>query len=382
MVIQNSLGSLGGGELVCVNTCLALQNLGYHVRLVTDRFEPDEIEAAFGLGGVVRKCEHVKVPQFGRRIARFSSVPGIFFGWRSKQFFEKQYADVVFVTRDPRRPDILPNRPLFRFVYEMSQLQAFWESYRRPIKTVYGALYRRSRAPTTFLAVSSALAQQIKQTGYPAAELVYPSYGRGFRPQPKKNQVVQVTFLAPQKRLDDFMEVARKLPGYKFYLVGRDTERTNRIYKGYAKRILESKPANVEYVETRIRQAPELLEESKIYLHTGTEPGMTIAVMEALSAGCVPVAPREGGAGEIVEAASVGFRYETVEESANFIKSEMDASVGAVERNSPGLTPTEIAEKAKMFSPEAFQNRIEHVIERESLFSKNPINLKGLKTDD
>ena len=100
MVIQNSLRSLGGGELVCITTCLALQKLGYHVKLVTDRFEPDEVQAAFGMGEVLRKCEQINVPQLGRKMARFSAFPGILFAWMSRRFLEKQRADVVFVTRD------------------------------------------------------------------------------------------------------------------------------------------------------------------------------------------------------------------------------------------------------------------------------------------
>jgi glycosyltransferase involved in cell wall biosynthesis len=364
MVIQNSLRSLGGGELVCMSTCLALQELGYHVKLISDRFEPDEIETAFGMGEVMRNCEHIKVPEIGRKLARFSSLPGIYFAWRSRRFLEKQSADVIFVTRDPRRPDVLPDRPFFRFTYEVEQLRDFWENYHLGVKFAYRSLYGRNSSRTTFLAVSSTVLEELKHDGYRAVELVYPSYGRGFRVRPKKRQVVQVTFLAPQKRIDDFMEVARRLPQYRFFLVGRDTERMNRIYRGYAKRVLSNMPSNVGYVESRIRQFRELLEESKVYLHTGIEPGMTIAVMESVSAGCMPVAPRQGGGGEVIDAVGVGFRYHEVQDCVDFIRSEMGEGTETIVGRSRGLTPIEIAERARVFSPEAFRARIRDVIAR------------------
>jgi len=364
MVIQNSFSSLGGGELVCVTTCLALQKLGYHVKLVTDRFKPDEVEAAFGLGQVLRECEQVKIPELGRKLARFCPVPGIFFAWVSKRFLERQHADVVFVTRDPRRPDALPDRPFFRFVYEIDQLRNFWEDYARGLRLVYENLYGRSRQSAIFLALSPTLTAEMKRRGFPKTELVYPSYGRGFRPRPKKNQAVYVTFLAPQKNVDDFCEIARRLPQYKFYLVGRDTARVNRIYEGYANRILANKPSNVEYVETRIRKSPELLEESKVYLHTSREPGMSIAVMEALSAGCMPVVPWQGGGGDVLEAAGIGFRYHGIDDAVHFVRKELGEAESQAAENDTRLTPEEIAKKAEMFSLGAFRDRLRYVIEK------------------
>jgi glycosyltransferase involved in cell wall biosynthesis len=141
----------------------------------------------------------------------------------------------------------------------------------------------------------------------------------------------------------------------------------NRIYKGYAERILSNKPSNVEYVEARIRQAPEFLEESKVYLHTSTEPGMGIAVMEAMSAGCVPVAPREGGAGETMNAAGVGFRYDRIQDAVRFIRSELQQDDGSTLKNGGISASQMIADKARVFSQESFQNRIQAIIEKRYL---------------
>ncbi len=363
-VIQDSLRFLGGGELVCLSTCFALQELGYHVRLVSDRFRPDEVETVFGMGDVLANCEQIKLPEFGRNLLRFRPIRGLYHAERSRRFLEKQDADVVFVTRDPSRPRVLPEKPLFRFVYEVAQLRPFWENYRFGLNLLWRALYGRDRSDTTFLALSPAVMREVKMKGHPAVAQVYPSYGKGFRPKPKKNQLIYVTFFAPQKRLHDFMEIARQLPKYKFYLVGRDTKRMNQTYEGYAERILANKPTNVEYVEARIRQAPNLLEESRIYLHTSIEPGMGIAVMEALSAGCVPIAPRQGGAGEVLEAAGVGFHYDQIEDAIRLIRSEMGDDARGKQEGVREMSPGEISEKARIFSLEAFRTRIRDIIEK------------------
>ena len=93
---------------------------------------------------------------------------------------------------------------------------------------------------------------------------------------------------------------------------------------------------------------------------------MTIAVMEALSAGCMPVAPAEGGAAEVIAAANVGSRYTTIEEAVNFIRSEMDEMPEITRRSVQKLTPNEIAERARIFNLESFQTRIENVMSSEN----------------
>lgn len=365
MVIHESLRFLGGGELVCLSTCFALQTLGYRVKLVTDVFRQDEVESVFGMGEVLTKCEQVSFPEFGRDLLRLRPVIGLYYAERSKRFLKKLDYDIAFVTRDLSRPRILPEGQLFRFVYETSQLRHFWENYRFGLKFMWRALYGRHRSSLSLLALSPRIVQELARFGYPSAELVYPSYGRGFRPQTKKNQVVYVTFLAPQKNVGHFLEIARRLPRIKFYLVGRDTRQMNQLYDGYAERILAERPKNVEYVETRIRQAPEFLEQSKIYLHTSTEQGMGIAVMEALSAGCLPVAPSRGGAGEVLEVAGVGFRYESIEDAVQFIESSMTGRPSPTGGNIQDISPQRIAESARIFSLEAFQDRISKIAKEE-----------------
>src|SRR5713226_1123968 len=108
VVIQDSLRFLGGGELVCLSTCYALQQLGYHVRLVSDEFSPEEIEAAFGMGRVLKNCEFIRLPEIGRKLSRYSSIPGLLFAGVYRKLLESIDSQVTFVTRDPRKPIVLP----------------------------------------------------------------------------------------------------------------------------------------------------------------------------------------------------------------------------------------------------------------------------------
>ncbi len=81
------------------------------------------------------------------------------------------------------------------------------------------------------------------------------------------------------------MSIAYRVPDYRFILVGAHSE----IDSGYAKKVLSIKPPNVDYVEVRIRDRPERVEESKVYLYTSLEPGIGIALGQAMGAGCIPV---------------------------------------------------------------------------------------------
>lgn len=346
-----------------MNTCQSLQNLGYKVQLLSDTFRPYEVELAYGLDPILDKCERVRLPDFRPELKRLSSFGAILYSRTSRRFLENLDTDVTFVTQAPSWPVVLPNRNVFRFVYEIDQMRNFWESYRWSLRWVWRVLVGNNLSGTTLLALGPSVLRDLQRGGFRNSILMPPAYGIPFRPRPKKKQVVYVTFLAPQKRIDDFIEIARALPQYKFVLLCRDTQTMNEIYKGYAKRILAEVPDNLQYVESRVRQAPEFLEESKVYLHTSSEPGMGIAVMEALSAGCVPVVPSQGGASEILSITRLGFLYDRIEESVNFVKSEMEGDEQFAQDKWPRLTPEEIAERARIFSPESFQERIAQLIE-------------------
>jgi len=111
---------------------------------------------------------------------------------------------------------------------------------------------------------------------------------------------------------------------------------------------------NVEFVNARIKDRPELVEESKVYLYTSLEPGVGIALGQALGAGCIPVTPAWGGGAEMVKVTGVGYRFRTLDEAERFTRE-------ALENEDARNQPDYIANKARIFSSESFEKQIARI---------------------
>src|SRR3989304_7864027 len=252
----------------------------------------------------------------------------------------------------------VPGVRTFHIVYDMADLFEIptGEYARGPLASVwkrpyYGLLRRTLHDNLTenrmFIPLSHALEQQLAALGYPHSSVIFPPCDMIFRPRPKKKRVCLVSRIAPQKYIEAFMEIANALPDYEFILVGIHAE----INAGYARRVLSTKPPSVEYVEARIRDRRELLEESKVYLYTSLEPGIGIALGQAMGAGCIPVTPAWGGGAEMIIESGIGYTYRTVNEAVQNLKK-------ALESNEPRDSPEHIAERARLFSSEIFEGKI------------------------
>jgi glycosyltransferase involved in cell wall biosynthesis len=196
-----------------------------------------------------------------------------------------------------------------------------------------------------FLALGKGISRDLSELGY-ENKLVLPPCPVDYGPLPKKKQVVQVTRVVPQKRLEEFGEIASQF-SYPFHILGL----TNDSAKSYSKRLLSKMPRNVQYHEAPLRSMPKVLQESKIYLYTSHEPGLPIAVVQGIGAGCMPIVPDMGGGREAVELAGVGMTYSNIETATRTIRLEMEAN-----------GTEELAQAADKFKPEAFQNRIKEMV--------------------
>ena len=123
----------------------------------------------------------------------------------------------------------------------------------------------------------------------------------------------------------------------------------------YSRKVLSELPENVTFVNALTRERPDLLQESKVYLYTGSEAGIGVALVEAISAGCIPVSPRGVGAADIIEAAGVGQLFDTPEQGAEEVRS-------ILEEDQPSDTIFEISRKASLFGPEVFEKQIKELL--------------------
>jgi glycosyltransferase involved in cell wall biosynthesis len=161
----------------------------------------------------------------------------------------------------------------------------------------------------------------------------------------------------PSKRLEDFAEVARKLPEYDFIIVGKMSKTEKILFPNYRKALYDCLPANVKLVEALIRDRKELLETAKLYLYPSIELGVSISLGQAMGAGCIPVTPSIGGGAEMVEAAGTGYTYQSLDDAPDIVRR-------ALESDAPQDSPEHIAKSAKIFDSNSFDKEIKRIIEK------------------
>lgn len=360
VIIHPRLTIYGGGEMVAFHVIKALQDLDYETWIVTDNYNPVEAERNLRMGGVLEKCKAIKIPHFRPLLPRFLALQRLPYAAKVMDSLRSLKPDVAFSTQSVIYH--IPDVKMFHVVYDMADLFEILPGghVRGPLSSVwkkpYYAMVRKTlhtdfRTGRLYVPLSHALEQQLATHGYPHSSVVFPPCDMIFKPREKKKQVCLVSRIAPQKNIEDFMKIARRLPGYRFILVGSHAD----MDPSYAKKVLSSMPQNVEYVEARIRDRPELVEESKVYLYTSLEPGIGIALGQAMGAGCIPVTPAWGGGAEMVLESGVGYMYRTVEEAAQKVKN-------AVESDETHDSPLHVAERARIFSSEGFEEKLAKLV--------------------
>ena len=117
----------------------------------------------------------------------------------------------------------------------------------------------------------------------------------------------------PEKEYDTIIQIAKERPQLKFELIGGVTE--DKI--SYLNRLKNKAPKNVTFhVNATENQKMEILKRSKILIHSFRAEHFGIALIEAMSAGLIPISHNSGAAKEdnIVEEK---FRYKDLDSALN-----------------------------------------------------------------
>lgn len=366
LVIHPRFYVYGGGELLCLYVCKTLQEEGYEVELACDVFDPAAIMNIYGfkMAEVMSRCKHIPIPTFKPFLPKLLVYQRLMYakGIEKMILSHSNSADVIISTQSSM---FSTAKPMSHFVYDMVDLFA----YPAPLasldkmskggkmaawRKIYYAtfrLIRTKRKTAHFFALSNNVLRDLKVAGFHDSSLIYPPCESPFKPKPKSNMVVQVTRIVPQKRLEMFIEAARRMPEYDFYIVGRDNPILQRFNPGYSKKLFHDSPENLIRIEGAIRNTPWVVEDAKVYLYTGIEPGIGIALVEAIRAGCIPISPDIGGGSEVVDAVSphgYKFRSDSVDDMVVKIRLAMEDP----------SSPESVSQSARIFAPEAFQDTI------------------------
>jgi glycosyltransferase involved in cell wall biosynthesis len=181
------------------------------------------------------------------------------------------------------------------------------------------------------------------------ADVVYPPVDiKDFTPDQKVPMVVTVGCFAPLKNFEMVIQVAKQMPHVKFVIAGR-----KELNDPYYNKIVASKPDNVDLnVNVTRNNISVLLGKAKIYLNSSINETFGISVVEAMAAGCIPIAYNKGGPKESM--GSYGFLYNNVEECVKAIDEALQSEIN----------PHDIAEHAKIFSADNFKKNFIATIEK------------------
>jgi glycosyltransferase involved in cell wall biosynthesis len=304
-VFNAHIGLAGGGELVALNMVKALEEAGHKVDLVTYRFEVEDVERGFKLLTPGYKPSRLVVYETPRFI-KLLGAGGRFVRLRKlllvNDFLEKNRSkyDLIIDTSSnmPTKVDVVyVHYPTILRTSNRSGLH--WRLYDKLVQYTSNRLLGK---PKLVLCNSSWTAEKFKsaynddfivEVLYPPVDVEYFSKVAG---NIKENIVVTVSRFTPEKNMEKIVDVADKLRDFRFLVIGGRARYSESVIDKINKRIRELGVSNVELLFNVPRdKLREILGSAKYYLHPPYAEHFGISVVEAMSAGCIPIVYRDGG---------------------------------------------------------------------------------------
>lgn len=352
LVVHPEMRFLGGGERLCCDTIRALLSMDHEVTLLSETFAPEKLEDFFGYGGLFERV-HLsnysatsREQHFGTPSHLIHHVRGQTRALSKLRHSDRRPFDLIFSTQDPGYiPDL--SVPVLQWGYFPRYFPDFppgsllslplQEYYKRKISRIGLVLaisqYSKLNLDTKWSRPSALI--------YPACNMV----GAGS----KRNLVVTVGRAIPAKRLELFWEVASICPNYEFAMLL--TQDHNLME--YSRSLSRGSPVNGKTIFNPTKATyHKLLGEARVYLHFMKGEHFGITIVEAMSAGCVPVVHDSGGPKEIVTDGT-GFRWQSSEEIPEMVDHAMK------------IAPSSASHlRAEDFTFEKFERRLSETFSR------------------
>jgi len=348
---------MGGGERLCCETIRTLLSRGDEVTLLSEAFDPREIEDYFGYHGLFDQVRMSLYPSEESR-GDLGTTSHIIHHLKGQKRFLKETKtsrssfELLFSTQDPSYfPDLsipvvqwgyIP-RPFPKLSRSRSPRAIAYSLRRTPLRLFYE---RKVARIGLVLAISQYAKEHLDKEWRRPSAVVYPACNM-VNARPKRNLVATVARAVPIKRLDLFWKVAAARPQLDFIMVlTRD-----QAHLDYANRLVQTAPSNGKVVfNASTEQYHGILGEAKAYLHFMEDEHFGITVVEAMSALCVPIVHDSGGPKETVDS-SGGFLWKTIGE----IPQMLDNAISQLPSNA-------LRERAENFSVEKFQSRLSSIL--------------------
>ena len=334
-LLHNTLNVQGGAERFTVDLIQVLKDHGHEVHLATfDKVDWNRVREKMGSCARPDKCLSI----FWRRLPIFGIYQRLLMPLAAKRL--ARTVDVTINTHSDYllcKTDIVYMHGVPAVLGGFDLKVPWWKIlYVLPYRFIIwvGTSLKNSPDDSIFIANSRHTAKKLlEHHGIHADRVIYPPvhteiYRKLASQSERENVVLTISRYAKEKDLDHVLEIAKRTRNdIKFVVVG---EAANRFEKAIASGLIdEARVLNLRiefYVNISQDAKREMMAKAKAYLHPGTFEHFGVAVCEAISAGCLPVAVNEGGHLEILESLGPIARcYENFDEAAQCLERAIDS---------------------------------------------------------
>jgi len=360
IIVHPRMSVMGGGERVAIHSIKEALREGHEVYLATEEFDVPAFEDFFGVQDLFRNVRLRTYPPFRPLFDRAVLYQRLLY---QQQRLRKIVStgrgyDLLLNTAEvANQPGTrLPSAQYCYFPEYFSHLESnafpkLWDLYYLPARAFY---HSRVSHINRLLAVSDFTRQIVKKNWGRESIVLYPpcpiDLYSDLSPR-KEDLVITVGRMAPEKRMELFLEVARRLQDIKFAIIGSVAPGKESYYK----KLKAAAPNNVSFLVSPLRKAKDILGRAKIYFHSAFNEHFGITIVEAMAAGCVPIVHNSGGPREIVTE-NVGFKWDEVGEAVRLVSDLIESDEQRKDLSKAAKV------RAKQFGPDVFESGLAKVL--------------------
>lgn len=222
--------------------------------------------------------------------------------------------------------------------------KGFWRLYYFPFKLFSNTIRKNflESQKINYFAVSSFIKNKFEEFTGKSSEVLYPPVNLNeFKNSSNKKGIITICRYSPEKNLEFIINVLGKMEIEEKTIFG-SLEPKNISYFNKIKKLAEYHKINLIVNESR-NELRKYLENSKIYFHAANET-FGISVIEAISAGCIPIVPDSTANKETVKFSQLRYPYldefqakellfNAVQGKFDFLKDDLRKSIQEFDEN-------------------------------------------------
>ncbi|AWR94715.1 glycosyltransferase [Acidianus brierleyi] len=222
----------------------------------------------------------------------------------------------------------------------------FWKAYLFPFKIIAKKLSEEAKKSyiiaNSFYSlrkIEEAYNTRVRKVIYPPVDVDF--YKKAFTE--KRSEIfLSIGRIEKGKMLENSIKLSAK-SGIKGIIIGSLGDRK---YLEYLYRLVKELEANIEiYTDLASDKILEIMKIASVYFHPTIGEHFGIPVIESMSAGLIPIVPRESGSYEIVPE----YSYNNLDEASSLLKNVIYTDI---------KTRKELSEKADFFNSKRFKDQL------------------------